>query len=123
MVDNVPFLVASSTEVDGGFVLDVYKSILVSTAGELYRPVRELLAVGQSNLLRSERVEDENMMMGSAERSLYLVERHRCEPSVDACGDDSEPDIPAPRVRLHCTKAIHEFVRSRAARRAGDRVA
>ena len=61
-----------TTELDTGMSwLSVYRSVLVRDADPMNQPVMEI--IGDAELLHREVVDDQHMMFGSAEVSLYGV--------------------------------------------------
>lgn len=56
--------------------LYVYRSTALPKCDSWYKPVNKFLDTRPSKMLWSEVVEDENMMFGEAEQSLYLIEEN-----------------------------------------------
>jgi hypothetical protein len=70
IVHEPTMLVAMADGVDGGHLVTVLRSVIVSTDGALYAPVAGLLGALCSERLACEVVEDPSMMFGRAEESV-----------------------------------------------------
>ncbi|WP_158881941.1 hypothetical protein [Amycolatopsis anabasis] len=66
-------LVATMVRSVGGFLLSIYKSVVVKTDGRLYRPVRDIIGNSCTTEVFAEIIEAPHMMFGEALLSVVKV--------------------------------------------------
>jgi hypothetical protein len=71
--DNTPYFQAHTFQDGERGCLWVYKSVAVRESDLLFKPVKDFLTTSASELLISGSVEDETMMFGEAEWSVYVI--------------------------------------------------